>query len=184
MNPTPTAFAAADERLSRSAARSTVFDQPTATLARLIHFAAKSLADDANTALKAQGLNYPSYAVMVMLFGAPDFCLTPGELTAATNEKPANITRLCDELARQNLLERRSDPNDRRRIHVTLTADGQARLTQALPAVMTVTQRRVARLSLSDQQQLAHLLRQWVDVPLGLTDEVPGDASGEPPIKS
>ena len=177
MSPTPTAFAAADARLSRSAARSAVFDQPTATLARLIHFAAKSLADDANTALKAQGLNYPSYAVLVMLFGAPDFCLTPSELTAATSEKPANITRLCDELARQNLLERRSDPSDRRRIHVSLTADGQARLTQVLPAVMAVTQRRFARLNPSDQQQLAHLLRQWVDVPLGIT----GDASGEPP---
>lgn len=166
MNPTPTAFAAADERLSRSAVRSAAFDQPTATLARLIHFAAKSLADDANTALKAQGLNYPSYAVLVMLFGAPDFRLTPGELAAATNEKPANITRLCDELARQNLLERRSDPNDRRRIQVILTADGQSRLTQALPAVMAIAQQRFARLNAAEQQQLAQLLRQWVDIPI------------------
>ena len=173
MNPAPTAFAAADARLSRSAARSAVFDQPTATLARLIHFAAKSLADEANTALKAHGLNYPSYAVLVMLFGAPDFCLTPGELTAATNEKPANITRLCDELARQNLLARRNDPNDRRRVQVSLTAEGQARLTQVLPAVIAVTQQRFARLSAADRQHLERLLRAWVDVPTDALNDAP-----------
>lgn len=161
-----TAFAEADHRLQRTAQRNPDFDQPTATLARLIHFAAKSLADEVNTALKTDGLNYPSYAVLIMLYGAAEYCLTPGELAIATNEKPANITRLCDELARQQLVRRTADPADRRRVQVALTTTGQARLTHILPAVMTVTQQRFERLSPDDQSRLAQLLRQLVDVPI------------------
>ncbi|WP_407275834.1 MarR family winged helix-turn-helix transcriptional regulator [Halothiobacillus sp. DCM-1] len=163
MNQRPTAFSAAADRLQRTAERSADFDQATATLARLIHFAAKSLTDEVNTALKTHGLNYPSYAVLVMLFGTADYRLTPGELAAATHEKPANLTRLCDELARQQLVRRTADPADRRRVQISLTPEGQRRLSAVLPVAMAVIQQRFACLTPTDQHQLARLLRQLVD---------------------
>ncbi len=160
------AFAAADARLRRTAERADVFDLSTVTLARLVHFAAKSLADEVNAALKAEGLNYPSYAILVMLFGAADFCMTPSELAAATQEKPANITRLCDDLSRQGLLCRRADTTDRRRVQILLTEQGKARLNAVLPVVMTVIQAPFGRLTPDERLTLGRLLRRLVDVPV------------------
>jgi len=166
--PTPTAtlaksFAPADARLALTAKRFPAFDQETVTLARLTNFVAKGLANHANQALKHHGLNHTGYAVMVMLYGSIDQTLTPSQLVDATHEKSANITRICDDLLRQELISREVDPVDRRKVQVRLTTAGEELITRVLPDVVAVTQNNFALLDAAERRQLDYLLRKVIE---------------------
>lgn len=164
--PTPTlakSFAPADARLALTAKRFPAFDRETVTLARLTNFVAKGLANNANQALKRHGLNHTGYAVMVMLYGSLDQTLTPSQLVDATHEKSANITRICDDLLRQDLISREVDPDDRRKVQVRLTAAGEEMITRILPDIVTVTQSNFALLDTAERLQLDYLLRKVIE---------------------
>lgn len=161
--PVALSFRAADERLVRTAERGPDFDLDTVTLARLINFVSKGLANAANRVLKAHGLNHAAYAVLVMLFGAAEFTLTPSQLADATHEKPANITRICDELLQAGLIARVSDAHDRRRVQVSLTKAGRAVISRVLPDMARMTQASFIHLSPSERVQINQLLRSVID---------------------
>ncbi|HQT42567.1 MAG TPA: MarR family transcriptional regulator [Halothiobacillus sp.] len=161
--PVALSFRPADDRLARTAERSPDFDLETVTLARLINFVSKGLANAANGGLKAHGLNHAAYAVLVMLYGSADFTLTPSQLVDATHEKSANITRICDELLKVGLIARSFDANDRRRVQVALTQAGRAVITRVLPDMVQVTQGSFIHLSAKERAQLNHLLRKVID---------------------
>jgi DNA-binding MarR family transcriptional regulator len=62
--------------------------------------------------------------------GAPS---TPASLAEASGVTRATMTGLLDTLEKDHLTERQTDPSDRRTIHVTLTAKGQALIESLLP---------------------------------------------------
>lgn len=166
--PTPEAtlaksFAPADARLALTAKRFPAFDRETVTLARLTNFVAKGLANNANQALKRHGLNHTGYAVMVMLYGSIDQTLTPSQLVDATHEKSANITRICDDLLRHDLISRDIDPDDRRKVQVRLTTAGEEMIARILPDIVTVTQSNFALLDTAERLQLDYLLRKVIE---------------------
>lgn len=152
-------FAPADARLALTATRFAGFDHSTVTLARLINFVAKGLSNNANRVLKAHGLNYTGYTVLVTLYGSPDNTLTPSQLTEASHEKAANITRICDDLLKRGLIERAMDAVDRRKVQVQLSATGKALITTVLPDMVAVTQGSFALLDAAERAQLNTLLR-------------------------
>src|SRR5689334_4120251 len=49
-----------------------------------------------------------------------------GELASRHHVTPSTMSRAIDVLVRRDWVERRSDPNDRRQVILTLTPDGQA----------------------------------------------------------
>lgn len=155
-------FAQADARLALTQQRFSGFDLETVTLARLVNFVSKGLANSANRALKGHGLNHTGYAVMVMLYGSPEFTLTPSELVEATHEKSANITRICDDLVRQGYIDRTYSEQDRRKVQVRLTEPGIARIRVVLPDLVSVTQGSFALLDDAERQQLNRLLRKAI----------------------
>lgn len=161
--PQALSFRPADDRLMRTAERSPDFDVQTVTLARLINFVSKGLANAANAALKRHGLNHAAYAVLVMLYGSADFTLTPSQLVEATHEKSANITRICDELLQSGLITRAADVADRRRVQVSLTCAGQGVISRVLPDMVRMTQASFSHLSPSERAQINQLLRSVID---------------------
>ncbi len=161
--PQALSFRPADDRLVRTAERSPDFDLQTVTLARLINFVSKGLANAANGALKRHGLNHAAYAVLVMLYGSVDFTLTPSQLADATHEKSANITRICDELLQAGLIARSFDAHDRRRVQVALTEAGRVMIETVLPDMVQVTQGSFLHLCAQERTQLDHLLRKVID---------------------
>jgi DNA-binding MarR family transcriptional regulator len=60
--------------------------------------------------------------VVVAHFGP----LSPGELAKWLAVHKSNATRMCDALVGAGLLDRREDPDNRRRMVLSLTADGEA----------------------------------------------------------
>ena len=52
--------------------------------------------------------------------------LQQSELAICTNRNRANVTRIIDILEREGIVERKSDPNDRRVFHIYLTELGKS----------------------------------------------------------
>jgi MarR family transcriptional repressor of emrRAB len=125
-------FAPTDKRLQTIHARMAAFPLEPMRLVRMTHHLQKILRDKTNAALKPHDLVEASYMV---LYGTPDETSTASELGEACHEKPANLTRVCDDLEARGLILRGAKPGDRRSVMISLTERGRAVIEQALPAV-------------------------------------------------
>jgi DNA-binding MarR family transcriptional regulator len=109
--------------------------------------------------LEAHGFGIDSYGVLITLVTAPEHRLPIGELGLRRNLTPSGISRSVDRLTKLDLLERVTNPADRRSFLVGLTATGLRRLRKA-----QVTHHRVVRdmlLSRLDEPDLKHLGELW-----------------------
>jgi DNA-binding MarR family transcriptional regulator len=70
------------------------------------------------------GLTYPQYLVMLVLWQADD-PLSVGQLGTLLRLDSGTLTPLLKRLAQQELIERRRDPDDERRVLITLSAEGR-----------------------------------------------------------
>ncbi len=102
-----------------------------------LHSAAIHLLRRLRTSDTTTGLTPPqSSALSVLVFGGPQ---TLGRLASLEQVRPPTMTRLVAELERQSLIQRRADPDDRRKIWLEPTAAARKILVEGRA-------RRVARL--------------------------------------
>jgi DNA-binding MarR family transcriptional regulator len=109
--------------------------------------------------LAEHGFGIDAYGVMVTLVGAPDRRVPIGELGLRRNLSPSGISRSVDRLAKLGLVERVTNPDDRRSLLVGLTANGLHRLREA-----QVSHHRIVRemlLTHLDRRDLKHLAELW-----------------------
>ena len=130
-------FEPTERRLRNIQARVPDFPYEPILLVRLNHHLQKRLRDRTNAALKPHELADTGYIVLAILYGSPDETSTASGLSEACHEKPANLTRVCDDLAARGLIERGTRAGDRRSVTITLTAQGRALLEEVLPEVST-----------------------------------------------
>jgi MarR family transcriptional regulator, negative regulator of the multidrug operon emrRAB len=149
-------------RLEQSRQRHRDFPRDQAVLVRLVKLLHRLFNDRANELLRGHGLNHSEYNVLIMLDGSPEG-LTAGELAEATSEKPANTTRLVDQLLAKGLVSRQACDQDRRRLRVMLSPAGEALIDTVMPAIATQLKGFFAAMPASDQGQLEALLLQVVD---------------------
>lgn len=150
-------FGPTRERLERIADRMPGYPQEAMRLVRLTYHLQKSLRDRANAVLKQFDLVDTSHTVLAILYGSPDETSAASRLSQACYEKPANLTRICDELVARGLIVRNPAPGDRRGVMITLTAQGRALAEQVLPAVSAALTGAYAGLSAAELQQLEGL---------------------------
>lgn len=94
----------------------------TADLADRLHSAAIHLLRRLRREDDASGLPAPQLSAMsVIVFGGP---ITLGALASAEQVRPPTITKLVAALEEQGLVERETDPRDRRVMRVKATARG------------------------------------------------------------
>lgn len=98
-----------------------------AGLAQCLQLLSVSSAIDQDCAhrLAPLGLSEGRFVLLFLLQGA-DTPLSPHQLAERAGVTRATVTGLLDGLERDALLERHSDPADRRRVNVCLTVAGQA----------------------------------------------------------
>jgi DNA-binding MarR family transcriptional regulator len=83
-------------------------------------------------ALQAEhGFGVDAYGVLITLVTAPGGTLTIGELGEQRNLSPSGVSRSVDRLAKIDLVERRTNPDDGRSLLVGLTPQGLTRLRAA-----------------------------------------------------
>ena len=118
-------FSLIERVIEVTGARLQGYPQERVLLARLVTHVQKRQNDLSNTVLKRFGLNYVTYTALMMMYGSDDQTSTPSELANVTGEKPTNVTRICDELLEQGLIERYPSTVDRRRVVLRLSRKGE-----------------------------------------------------------
>lgn len=129
------AFDATNLRLQNIHARMPEFPLELMRLQRMTNHIQKSMRDLTNAALKKYDLVDASYMVLAVLYGAEDEMSTASALGTACHEKPANLTRVCNDLETRGLILRGSRPGDRRSVMISLTEQGRELIAAALPDV-------------------------------------------------
>src|SRR5215211_3157952 len=121
----------------------------TAFLLKRLGFAAKVQAMEA---YERGGLNPYHHAVLAVLDeGSRE---TQGEIVDALGYDRGQLVGLLDELEERALVERRRDPNDRRRHLVRLTADGKRTLGRLRTLARKIENEFLAPLDETEREQL------------------------------
>lgn len=161
-------FAPTDKRLSTIKARLPGFPLEPMRLMRMSYRLQKTLRDRTIAALKPHELTDVSYMVLAVLLGSTDETASASEVGEACFEKPANLTRVCDDLQARGLIARGERPGDRRAVMLTLTAQGRALIERALPDVVAEIADAYAGFSDAELHTLAALSERQLN---GLNDK-------------
>lgn len=131
-------------------------ESANATLVDLIR-TAEAFAGTADRTLREHRLSRAGRQALAVLDGSAE-PLSPTAIAGRLLVTTASVTSLLDTLERRGLVERRADPDDRRRLLVSLTADGRALVDRFLPEVVALQTAAMAGLSESQRRQLRLLL--------------------------
>lgn len=150
-------FDATNKRLKNIHTRMPAFPEDLMRLLRMTYHVQKRMKDLSNTALRKYDLVDASYMVLAVLYGSDDETSTASTLGEACMEKPANLTRVCNDLESQGLIVRGNRPGDRRCVMISLTDAGRTLIEQVMPEVWSRTTRAYDGYSADDMKQLEHL---------------------------
>lgn len=132
---------------------------PVAVVAR-IGRAARYLDTGMDDYFARHGISRPSWDILATLRrSGPPFRMSPTELYRAVMRTSGAMTRRIDTLERAGWVARTQDPEDRRGIVVTLTAEGLALVDSLAEGHVENERLLLAVLNDGEQQALADLLR-------------------------
>lgn len=153
-----TAFDATYKRLQNIRTRMPAFPLELVRLIRMTYHVQKGIKDLTNAALKKYDLVDASYMVLAVLYGTDNESSNACTLGMACHEKPANLTRVCNDLEERGLIHRGTRPGDRRSVMISLSDKGRALVEEILPQVCERTTQAYDGFSTEEIQQLEHLL--------------------------
>jgi len=104
---------------------------------------------------RAMGIGQADLRCLDWLVGG---ACSAGELAAATGLRPAATTALIDRLVERGWVRRQPSAIDRRRVEVTLTAEGRRRIDQFYAPLVSQAPELVADLTVDQLVTTAHLL--------------------------
>jgi MarR family transcriptional repressor of emrRAB len=134
-------FDATNQRLQNIHTRIPAFPEDLMRLVRMTYHVQKRMKDLSNAVLRKYDLVDASYMVLAVLYGSENETSTASTLGEACMEKPANLTRVCNDLESQGLVSRGNRPGDRRCVMISLTDTGRKLIEQVMPEVWTRTTR-------------------------------------------
>jgi MarR family transcriptional repressor of emrRAB len=102
-------------------------------LVRLLMLTAGSLLREFEDKLKPYGMNDSDFRTLMMLYSSEDGSATPGELCVLAEQKPTNMTRIANALAKKDLISRSHATHDRRQVLLRITPAGRRFVTRMLP---------------------------------------------------
>ena len=108
--------------------------------------------------LGLHGLSQGRFLTLIVMNRNPDEAASPSSLAEKVGVKRATMTGLLDRLERDDLIERRADQQDRRKIGVRLTPKGRQVLTEMLPDYYRRVAKIMANLTEKDRLELMTLL--------------------------
>ena len=108
--------------------------------------------------LGLHGLSQGRFLTLIVMNRNPDEAASPSSLAEKVGVKRATMTGLLDRLERDDLIERRADQQDRRKIGVRLTPKGRQVLAEMLPDYYRRVAKIMANLTEKDRLELMTLL--------------------------
>lgn len=110
-----------------------------------------------NKVMNPQGLSAAGRQALAIIEGAGG-ALSPTVISQRLLVTTALTTSLLDTLERRGLVTRLPDPDDRRKILVALTSEGQQVVDDFLPRIVALQTAAMAGLSETEREQLRHHL--------------------------
>jgi MarR family transcriptional repressor of emrRAB len=147
-------FESTEKRMQQIKQRIPDFPLEMMRLMRMTYHIQKSMRDVTNAVLKEHDLHDGSYIVLAVLYGSEDETSTASTLGQACHEKPANLTRVCNDLAARGLITRGARPGDRRSVMISLTKKGRDLIKVVLPTVWQSTVHTYDGFSAAEMKQL------------------------------
>lgn len=147
------------QRLKNVHARIPAFPEDLMRVVRMTHHIHKRMKDLSNAALRKYELVDASYVVLMALYGSENETSTASTLGEACMEKPANLTRVCNELEEKGLIVRGNRPGDRRCVMITLTDAGRELVSRIWQDVWASTVRSYDNFTPEEIGQLEQMLR-------------------------
>lgn len=117
------------------------------------------------------GLSHAAGNALAVIEGAGR-PLTAGEIGAAVHITSGSITSLVDTLESKGLARRFADPDDRRKVLIDVTPEGEALLDEALPRVQVRARQLMDGLSPAEQRRFIALLERVAENARSLDEPV------------
>jgi MarR family transcriptional repressor of emrRAB len=156
-------FKSTEHRIARCGERMLDYPVRLVTLNRLAYHVQKRTQDRLAAALRQYDITTVGYTALMVLYGSADETQRASELGEACSEKPANMTRICNDLAARGLIDRRSSDTDRRGVVISLTAAGRALVESISPEYRAIVERSYAGIDAVSLQQCERMLRRQLD---------------------
>jgi MarR family transcriptional regulator, negative regulator of the multidrug operon emrRAB len=153
-------------------------DTPVAgvMLSRLMLHLGRGVAGMLEQQIRPFGLAEAEFRVLTALFSQPDGAAHPSELCARTSQSPANMSRISDALVSRDLITRVLSVQDRRRMVLRITEQGEELVRRLLPLLFAPLREMLKDFSDAEQQQLIVQLKR-----LGMNlDELASESSEHP----
>ena len=105
------------------------------------------------------GLAEAEFRVLTTLFSQPDGVANPGHLCTRTSQSPANMSRISDALVARELITRVASVEDRRKMVMRITVQGEELVQRLLPNLFRPLREMMADFSEDEQRQLVSQLK-------------------------
>jgi MarR family transcriptional repressor of emrRAB len=128
-------------------------------LCRLVLHLGREMAAGFEQKLRPFGLNEAEFRVLSTLFSQPDGVAHPSDLCARADQSPANMSRISDALVSRDLITRVLSVQDRRRIVLRITEQGEDLVRQLLPKLFVSLRGMLAEVPESEQRLLISQLK-------------------------
>src|SRR3984893_4568083 len=159
MNYTASQFELMEENLQNLSTR--VPDLPASgiLLCRLLLHVGREMAGMFEQQIRPFGLAEAEFRVLTTLFSQPHGAAHPSDLCARASQSPANMSRISDALVGRDLITRVLSVQDRRRMVLRITEQGEDLVRRLLPKLFGSLHVMFAEFSESDLQQLTSQLK-------------------------
>jgi len=146
-------------------------------LCRLLIHLGREMAAGFEQKIRPFGLAEAEFRVLTTLFSQPEGVAHPSDLCARAGQSPANMSRISDALVNRDLITRVLSVQDRRRMVLRITEQGEDLVRRLLPKLFGSLHVMFAEMSESELQQLtSQLKRLYANLERGGKQEVPGPA--------
>ena len=147
------------EGIGRVTKRIPAMPKSEVCLVRLLMLTAGALLRAFESKLKPHGLNDSDFRTLMMLYSSEDGSATPGELCVLAEQKPTNMTRIANVLAKRGLISRSHATHDRRQVLMTITPEGRRFVTKLLPPMFPPLVDSFACFSTAERKTFERLLK-------------------------
>jgi len=128
-------------------------------LCRLLLHMGREMAATLEQKIRPFGLAEAEFRVLTTLFSQPEGVAHPGDLCTRAAQSPANMSRICDALVGRDLITRVLSAQDRRRMVLRITEQGEELVRQLLPKMFVPLRGMLAEFSQDEQRQLISQLK-------------------------
>ena len=128
-------------------------------LCRLLLHMGRDVAATFDQKIRPFGLAEAEFRVLTTLFSQPDGVAHPGDLCSRAAQSPANMSRICDALVSRDLITRVLSDQDRRRMVLRITPQGEELVRQLLPKMFAPLRGMLVGFSEAEQRQLIAQLK-------------------------